>query len=439
MSWQRDASAMWDCVVCGAIIPSREAFYNGEPWETTRHFTKPVCLSCILTASASLLPGQPKSIRVEWLGASGWKLTGHSDPAALPSGQQYRLTVDGVEYGVMTVDAGIAEDQQVSALLALVRQALRWRAAGSLRPHPGPQADLMERRTSPREPLGGKRPFVKTWPRKPIVIHELKRPSDACSCLRPIFGRWHDIPSDRLAPYGLNWKWSALKGCKTCGGTGRVPPPSPFAPDYSWITAGLRLDSVEREIAAQNAAEADLHERIDAGLPIFIKNDPDLARAPRFSGQGVISPQVKTEPCPKFLPAPGRPLPREACLMHEGLPIGPDGLCNRGPQETERAEECVVSQGRRPSPGVVMPEKCLTCPFRDGGDVESRTRVTKRILTDASQICHHPRTHGKPETHLCRGARDLQLQVFHGIGFLSEPTDAAWEAACKRLGIGGRQ
>jgi hypothetical protein len=35
---------------------------------------------------------------------------------------------------------------------------------------------------------------------------------------------------------------------------------------------------------------------------------------------------------------------------------------------------------------------------------------------------------------LCRGARDLQLQMFAATGFIDEPTDAAWERKCKELG-----
>jgi hypothetical protein len=36
---------------------------------------------------------------------------------------------------------------------------------------------------------------------------------------------------------------------------------------------------------------------------------------------------------------------------------------------------------------------------------------------------------------LCRGARDKQLWLFAAMGFISEPTDAAWEAKCKELGL----
>jgi hypothetical protein len=62
-------------------------------------------------------------------------------------------------------------------------------------------------------------------------------------------------------------------------------------------------------------------------------------------------------------------------------------------------------------------------------------------LDTASRICHstgsnnaiHKRT-GKPE-QLCRGARDIQLQVLAGMGVISAPTDEAWAAKCQEMGF----
>lgn len=80
----------------------------------------------------------------------------------------------------------------------------------------------------------------------------------------------------------------------------------------------------------------------------------------------------------------------------------------------------------------VMSSMCVTCPFRPGGDVELQNRVLSRTLLNASQICHHPRTHGKRETHLCRGARDVQLTILHRLGMIAEPTDAAFAEASEK-------
>ena len=86
----------------------------------------------------------------------------------------------------------------------------------------------------------------------------------------------------------------------------------------------------------------------------------------------------------------------------------------------------------------VMKGICPTCPFkRDEAGVEKCQEIADmvrvRCMTSASQICHHPRLHGKNENSLCRGARDYQLQMFYRIGFISAPTDEAWEEARKRI------
>lgn len=89
----------------------------------------------------------------------------------------------------------------------------------------------------------------------------------------------------------------------------------------------------------------------------------------------------------------------------------------------------------------VMPAQCPTCPFRtdaDGrhSDVRLVSQLQLRCLTEGNQICHHSRWKGKPTTHLCRGARDYQLQIFHRLGLLDTPTDAAWARAVGTLASG---
>lgn len=77
---------------------------------------------------------------------------------------------------------------------------------------------------------------------------------------------------------------------------------------------------------------------------------------------------------------------------------------------------------------------CSTCPFRPDGWTEVRPLLEQRALTERTPICHST---GKAlkldngerlKAHACRGARNLQLEFFHRIGFLSAPTDAAWAA-----------
>lgn len=84
----------------------------------------------------------------------------------------------------------------------------------------------------------------------------------------------------------------------------------------------------------------------------------------------------------------------------------------------------------------VMKEKCASCPFREDGDPRLRAAVISRTNVKASQICHHPRVHGKKETHLCRGARDEQLVLLHRMGLIKEPTDACFEETSR--GVLGR-
>ena len=83
----------------------------------------------------------------------------------------------------------------------------------------------------------------------------------------------------------------------------------------------------------------------------------------------------------------------------------------------------------------IMTEKCASCPFCDGGDIALRNAIMGRTMLDASQICHHPRVHGKKETHLCRGARDEQLTILHRLQFIKEPTDAAFDEASRAAGV----
>lgn len=80
----------------------------------------------------------------------------------------------------------------------------------------------------------------------------------------------------------------------------------------------------------------------------------------------------------------------------------------------------------------VNKKRCKSCPFNEGGCVSVRLKVEERVLTDASQLCH-----GTDNKTLCRGARDFQLQAFHRIGILEEPTDACWDKTQKEIADAG--
>jgi hypothetical protein len=82
----------------------------------------------------------------------------------------------------------------------------------------------------------------------------------------------------------------------------------------------------------------------------------------------------------------------------------------------------------------VMKQQCATCPFGPNGDPRTCSGVIERsVRLNSSQICHHPSLHGKRETHLCRGARDLQLKLLTAFGAISAPTDEAFSAKRKEL------
>ncbi len=94
---------------------------------------------------------------------------------------------------------------------------------------------------------------------------------------------------------------------------------------------------------------------------------------------------------------------------------------------------------KQPIEMPIMPEMCATCPFRedrDGVD-EVRTGVMQRVLTEGSQTCHsNGIANGEPhDSHLCRGARNFQLEVFARLGVIKEPTDEAWDKRCQSMGL----
>lgn len=83
---------------------------------------------------------------------------------------------------------------------------------------------------------------------------------------------------------------------------------------------------------------------------------------------------------------------------------------------------------------------CATCPFRHGSPYASLAPdLAQSAATDASRICHstgsnaiNRRTGVRP--HLCRGARDIQLNIFYAMRYISAPTDEAWNEARARIG-----
>lgn len=96
----------------------------------------------------------------------------------------------------------------------------------------------------------------------------------------------------------------------------------------------------------------------------------------------------------------------------------------------------------KPKPSMEVNEAmCPTCPFRDGSQYAYLVdALVESALKDCSRICHSTGTNDisgrteKTET-ICRGARNVQLKVLHGNGFLPAPTDEAWLEKCREMNI----
>lgn len=88
-----------------------------------------------------------------------------------------------------------------------------------------------------------------------------------------------------------------------------------------------------------------------------------------------------------------------------------------------------------------MPVMCATCPFRDGSPyAHLRDYLTRSALSASNRICHS--TGNNPvikavdtPPRVCRGARNVQLKYFVEIGFLPAPTDEAWTAKMREMGL----
>jgi hypothetical protein len=86
---------------------------------------------------------------------------------------------------------------------------------------------------------------------------------------------------------------------------------------------------------------------------------------------------------------------------------------------------------------------CASCPFGKFGEAigselgrenfnELQNHLTIQCLTESNQYCHKNELKGKVSNHVCRGARNVQLQYFYYLGILESLSDEAWEKAVER-------
>lgn len=93
----------------------------------------------------------------------------------------------------------------------------------------------------------------------------------------------------------------------------------------------------------------------------------------------------------------------------------------------------------RPVDMNIMPIMCGTCPFRPGSKYANLVGdLAASALTNCSRVCHQTGSNainactGKPPV-LCRGARNVQLEFYHAIGFIKAATDEAWDEKCREM------
>ena len=79
----------------------------------------------------------------------------------------------------------------------------------------------------------------------------------------------------------------------------------------------------------------------------------------------------------------------------------------------------------------VQDSPCKTCPFEGENylSAESYSGYVEKILNLESQHLCHSANNKK----LCRGGRNIMLRVLCSKGWISEPTDAAFNAARKEV------
>lgn len=83
---------------------------------------------------------------------------------------------------------------------------------------------------------------------------------------------------------------------------------------------------------------------------------------------------------------------------------------------------------------------CGTCPFKAGSKYACLKEYLTTFSLHESRICHSTGSNGinkktgLPE-HICRGSRDIQLNVMANLGVISEATDAAWNETREAFGM----
>lgn len=79
----------------------------------------------------------------------------------------------------------------------------------------------------------------------------------------------------------------------------------------------------------------------------------------------------------------------------------------------------------------VQQKPCKTCPFAGEKPIQlTRARyleVVANLFGNGQHLCHSTNNE-----NICRGGRDLQLRWLCAMGYLSEPTDQAFNEAVEK-------
>lgn len=89
----------------------------------------------------------------------------------------------------------------------------------------------------------------------------------------------------------------------------------------------------------------------------------------------------------------------------------------------------------------VRKSMCNTCPFKEGSPYQwLEADLTESAISGKTRICHstgenaiNKKTGFK--SHICRGARNIQLKTMCAMKIITKATDEAWNEARVSLGM----
>lgn len=81
----------------------------------------------------------------------------------------------------------------------------------------------------------------------------------------------------------------------------------------------------------------------------------------------------------------------------------------------------------------VQPTLCKTCPFASTNPIELSPKRYNEIYQNVVKFEGNHLCHSVNNEKICRGGRDIQIKIARAFGWISEPTNEAFEAEMKRV------